>query len=76
MDNFIQSPVMTNTPRRKTEFPNERRISLDKLEETLKGFNRLTLQSTINDYADYHSDKNDAERDPKSYHVVATHTSD
>ena len=42
----------------------------------MKGFNILTLQSTINDSTDYHSDKNDAKSDPKSDQVVATHTSD
>ena len=36
----------------------------------------MTLQPTINDSADYHSDKNDADGDPKSDQVVATHTSD
>ena len=41
--------------------------------ETLKG---LTLDSTINDSAYYNSDKDDAEGDPKSDPLVATHTSD
>ena len=76
MDNFIQSPVTTNTPIEKTKVPNERRISSDSLAETIKLFNRLMLQSIINDYADYYSDKNDAESDPKTDQVVATHTSD
>ena len=75
-DTFIQSSVTTNTPREKTDVPHERRIYLDSLTETLKGFNRLTLQSTISVSADDHSDKNDAEIDPKSDQVVATHTSD
>ena len=65
-DTFIQSPVTTNTPRKKTDVPNERRISSDSLTKPTKGFNRLTLQPTINDFADYHSDKNDAKSDPKS----------
>ena len=73
---FIQSPVTTKTPRKKIDVPNERKFSLDVLAETIKIFNRLTLQSTINDYADYHSDKYDTQRDPKSDQVVATHTSD
>ena len=34
------------------------------------------LQSTINDSVDYHSNKNDAESDPKRDQVVATHTCD
>ena len=54
MDNFIQSPVTDSTPRKKTNVPNERQISSDSLEETIKGFTRLTLQSTINDSSDYH----------------------
>ena len=43
-DTFIQPPVTTNTPREKTDVANERQISSDSLTETLKGFNRLTLQ--------------------------------
>ena len=42
----------------------------------ITGFNRLTLQSTINDSAENHSNQNDAESDPKSDQLVATHTSD
>ena len=76
MDNSIQSPLTTNKPKDKTDVPNERQISLDILVETLKGFNILTLQSTISDSADDHSDQNDAESDPKIDQVVATHTSD
>ena len=49
---------------------------MDSLVETLKLFNRLTLQSTINDFEDDHSNKNVAESNPKSYQLVATHTSD
>ena len=76
MDTFIQSPVTTNTPRKKTDVPNERRISSDILAETIKIFNILTLQSTTNNYADDYSDKNDAEIDPKRDQLVATQTSD
>ena len=76
MDNFIQSPVTTNTPRNIANVPNERQISSDSLAETIKGFKRLILQSKINNSADYHSEKNDAKSDPKSDQVVATHTSD
>ena len=75
-DTFIQPPVTTNTQREKTKVANERRISLGSLTEMLKGFNRLTLQSTINDSADDHSNKNVAKSDPKSDPLVATHTSD
>ena len=49
---------------------------MDILEETIKGFNGLTLQSKINDSAYYNSDKDDAEIDPKSDQLVATNTSD
>ena len=57
-DTFIQPPVNNNAPREKTDVSNERRISSDILAETIKGFNRLALQSTINDSADDHSEKN------------------
>ena len=76
MDTFIQSTVTTNTSRKKTNVPNEKRISLESLAETIKGFNIFTLQSTIKNSADYHSEKSYAEGDPKSDKVVATHTSD
>ena len=69
MDTFIRSPVTTNIPREKTDVLNVRRILSGSLTETLRGFNILTLQSTINYSAD-------AESDPKSNQVVATHTSD
>ena len=45
----------------KTDDANERQIYSEILTETIKGFNRLTLQSTINDYADDNSNKNIAE---------------
>ena len=54
-DTFIQTPVTTNTPREETDIANERRIYSECLIETLKGFNRLTLQSAINNFADGHS---------------------
>ena len=50
------------------------KIYLDILAETIKAFKGLTLEPTINDSAYYHSDKNDAESDPKSDPLVATHT--
>ena len=56
-DTFIQPPVTTNTPREKTDVANERRISSDSPTVTIKGFNILTLQSTINNSADDHSNK-------------------
>ena len=54
-DTFIHPPITTNTPREKTDVANERQNSLDNLIETLKVFNILRLQSTINDFADDHS---------------------
>ena len=75
-ETFIQSPVTTNTPIEKTDVANERQVYLDSPIETLKGFNRMTLQSTIKDFADDHSEKNDAGSDPKNDLVVATHSSD
>ena len=76
MNTFIHSPVTTNIPRKKTDVTNERQISSDILAETIKRFNILTLQSTINDSVFYHSDQNDAKSDPKSDQVVANRTSD
>ena len=76
IDTFIQTPVTTNTPREKKDVTNERRISLDSLTETLKGFNRLTLQSTINDSAFDHSNKNVTKSEPKGDHLISTHTND
>ena len=60
---FTQLPVPTNAPRKKTDVANERWIYLETVAETIKGFNKLTLQSTINDYTDDHSYKNVAESD-------------
>ena len=42
----------------------------------IKEFKGLTIQSTINDSAYYHSEENDTESEPKSHPKVATHTSD
>ena len=74
-ETFIQTPITTNTPREKTDVENERRISSDSLIETIKGFNKLTLDSTINNSADDPL-KKIAKRDPKRDALVATHTSD
>ena len=57
-DTFIHPPVTTQTPRKKTGVENERQMSLDSLTETIKGLNRLKLDSTINDSIDDHSEKN------------------
>ena len=82
MDNFCQSPVTNNTQRNNANmiFISERQNNLDVLSETLKV---LTIDSTIKNSVYYNSDKhdaegnrNDAERDPKSYPLVSTHTSD
>ena len=75
MDTFCHSPVTTNTQgeNANTIFTSERRITLGIVAETLKV---LTLHSKIKDSAYYNSDKDDAESDPKSDPLVATHTSD
>ena len=57
MCTFVQYPVTTNTPRKIANVPNERRISSEILVETIIGFKGLTLQSTINDSAYFHSEK-------------------
>ena len=49
MYTLCQSPVTTNTQGEIANVKNERQISSDILAETIKGFNELTLQSTIND---------------------------
>ena len=77
MDTFChQSPVTTNTRGEISNVKNERQISLDILAETIKGFNGLAVQSTINDSTYYNSEEDDAEINPNSDPKVATHTSD
>ena len=76
MDTFCQSPVTINTQRKNENVENERRISLGVLEETIKGFKGLTLQSTINDYAYYNSEEDVDGSDPKINSLVAIHTID
>ena len=77
MDTFChQSPITTNTQREITNVTNEMRISSKILEEMIKRFNGLTIQSTINDYEYYNSEEDDAESNPNSDPKVATHTSD
>ena len=73
MDILCQSPVTTNTQRKNANIPNERRITPEILAETLKG---LMIHSTINNSEYYNSDEDEAESDPKSDQLVATHTSD
>ena len=75
-DTLIQTPITTNAPREKTDVANEELISSEMFTETIKGFNILTLQSTINDSAGDHSNKNAAKIYPKSDPLVATCTSD
>ena len=77
MDTFChQSPCTTNTQGDNANVRNKRRISSEILAETIKGFNGLTIQSTINDSAYYDSEEDGAESDPNSDPNVATHTSD
>ena len=49
---------------------------MDIMEETIKGFNGLTIQSTINNSAYYNSEEDDAESDPTIDQFVDTHISD
>ena len=56
MDNFChQYPARTNKQGEMANMTNERRISSDIPAETIKQFNGLTIQSTINDSAYYYS---------------------
>ena len=75
IDSLCQSPITTNTQGDNVNsiLTSKRQKKLDVLTERLKV---LTNDSTINDSAYYNSDKNDAESDPKSDPLVATHTSD
>ena len=45
------------------------------LAETIKGFNGLTIKSTIKNYEYYNSEEDDAESDPNSDPKEDTHTS-
>ena len=61
MDNlFHQSSFTTNTQGEIENVTIERRITLDILAETIRGFNGLTIQSTINDSAYYNSEEDDS----------------
>ena len=76
MDNFYhQPPVTTNTQGKIANVKNERQISLDILAETIKGFNGLTMQWTINDSAYYDSEEDDTESDPNRDTKLATNNS-
>ena len=44
MDTFSQYPVTTNTQGNIANVPNERRISLNIMAETIKGFKGLTIK--------------------------------
>ena len=77
MDTFFnQPPVTINTQRKNANMKNERRIYSNILAEKIKGFNGLTIQSTINNSAYYDSEVDDAKNDPKIDSLVASHTSD
>ena len=66
MDTFFNhSPVTSNKQRKNANKTNERRIYSNILAETLKVFNKLTIQSTINNSAYYDSEEDDNESDPK-----------
>ena len=73
---FCQSPFMTISQGKIANVPNERWIYSNILAERIKGFKWLTLDSTINDYAYYHSEKDDVESNPNSDPKLATHISD
>ena len=61
MDTFChQYPVTTNTQGEIENVTNEKRISSEILEETMKGFNGLTILSTINGSEYYNSEEDDA----------------
>ena len=68
-DTFCQSPVTTNTQGDIANVTNERQISSEILVKTIKGFNGLRIQSTINDYAYYDSEEDDAESDKKNQSI-------
>ena len=71
-----QQPVTISTQGEITNVTNERQISLEIMVKTIKGFNGLTIKSTINNSAYYNSEEDDAESNPNSDPKVATHTSD
>ena len=76
MDTFCQSHSTTNTQGEIKNVTNERSISLDILEETIKVLNGLTIQSTINHSTYYSSEEDGTESNLKSDKLVATHISD
>ena len=77
MDTFChQYAVTTNTQGEIANVKNERQIALDILEEMIKGFNGLAIQSTINDSAHYNSEEDKTESDPKIDQLVVIDISD
>ena len=75
MDTFChQSPITTNTQGEIINLKNERQISSNIMAETIKVFNGLTIQSTINDSTFYDSEEDDTESDLNRNPKVATHT--
>ena len=77
MDTFFHnSPVTINTQRKNANVANERQIYSNILEETIKLFKGLTLQSTIKHSAYYNSEEDVAESDPKSDPLIDNHTID
>ena len=77
MDTFChQAPCTTNTQGENTNVINKRRISSEIMAETIKGFNGLTIQSTINDSAYYNSEEADALSGPNRDPKVDTYNSD
>ena len=74
MDTFChQSLVATNTQGEIANVTNERQISMGILVETIKLFNGLAIQSTINNCAHYNSEEDDAKKDPNSDAKLVTH---
>ena len=76
IDTFCRSTVTINTQRKSANFANVWQISLEILAETIKGYKRLTIKSTINNSAYYHSEEYFSKRNPKSDLLIDSHTSD
>ena len=87
IDTLVQSSVTINKQREDATVSNERRIASNIHAEMIKEFKGFTIQSTISNST--HSDSKelvdalgdykelfDTVSDPKSYSLVATHTSD
>ena len=77
MNNFFhESPVTIIKQRNNANVTNDWRISLNVLEETIKGLKGLTIKSTTNDSIYYNSEEDAAESYPKSNPLIDNHTSD